>query len=52
MIAVGGDLLPEWGWWVVGIVALVALVAGTLVGISLFAAGVAWAWDAAKRLRR
>ena len=44
MIAVGGDALPMWAWWVVGVVAFLILVAGTLVGISMIASLVARLW--------
>jgi hypothetical protein len=43
-VAVGGDLLPEWAWWVVGIVALLGLVTVTLVGMAMLASVVAWVW--------
>ena len=44
-IAVGADLLPEWAWWAVGIVALLGLVAVTLVGMAMLASAVARVWE-------
>lgn len=52
MNAVGGDLLPEWGWWVVGIVAVLAVFALVVVALAMFLSVVTRAWDATRRIRR
>jgi uncharacterized membrane protein len=44
MIAVGGDLLPEWAWLVVGIVAVLAVVALVVVGLAMFLSIIARVW--------
>ena len=45
MIAVGGDLLPEWAWWVVGIVAVLVVVAVVIVALAMFLSAVTRIWE-------
>ena len=49
MIAVGGDLLPGWGWVVVGVVAAVVVMALVVVALAMFLSVVTRTWERMSR---